>query len=139
MKKYYSLFFVGLFLSSLVAYAGQVKPKVLVFGKTAGYHHESIPYGFSALVTLGENHGFDVDTSTNAGLFNQGSLQQYTAVIFLSTSGDVLTDAQQLAFEQYIHSGGNYMGIHCASATEYDWPWYGSLVGAVFEIGRAHV
>ena len=53
-------------------------------------------------------------------------------MIFLSTTGDVLNDTQQAAFERYIRAGGGYAGIHSAADTEYGWPWYGKLVGAYF-------
>ena len=56
----------------------------------------------------------------------------YDAVVFLSTTGDVLTPEQQAAFEGYIRNGGGYVGIHSAADTEYDWAWYGGLVGAYF-------
>ena len=74
-----------------------------------------------------------VDKTEDAGDFNATSLAQYDAVVFLMTTGDVLDDAQQSAFEQYIQAGGGYVGIHSASDTEYDWPWYGDLMGAFFD------
>jgi len=74
-----------------------------------------------------------VDTTTNAELFTAVNLKQYTAVIFLSTTGDVLNAEQQKAFESYIKGGGGFVGVHAATDTEYDWPWYGNLVGAWFK------
>ncbi len=109
------------------------KPKVLVFSKTAGFHHESIAVGIPAIIKLGHENNFDVDTTTNSAKFTSANLKQYAAVIFLSTTGDVLNDAQQKAFEQYIKSGGGYVGVHSATDTEYGWPWYGDLVGAYFK------
>ena len=53
-------------------------------------------------------------------------------MIWLSTTGDVLNAAQQTAFENYIQGGGGYTGIHAAADTEYEWKWYGQLVGAYF-------
>ena len=53
-------------------------------------------------------------------------------MIWLSTTGDVLNAAQQTAFEDYIQAGGGYTGIHAAADTEYEWKWYGHLVGAYF-------
>src|SRR5690606_23560748 len=47
-------------------------------------------------------------------------------------TGDALNGQQQAAFEEYSQNGGGYAGIHAASDTEYDWPWYGGLVGAYF-------
>lgn len=45
----------------------------------------------------------------------------------------MLDDEEQLSFERYIRAGGGYAGIHAASDTEYEWPWYGGLVGAYFD------
>ncbi len=108
------------------------KPRVLVFSKTAGYHHESIAEGNVAIQQLGSAHNFDTDTTTDAAMFNEDSLKNYAAVIFLSTTGDVLNNFQEAAFERYIQAGGGYMGIHAASDCEYDWGWYGRLVGGYF-------
>ncbi|HVV56100.1 MAG TPA: ThuA domain-containing protein [Mucilaginibacter sp.] len=115
---------------SMVSFA---KPKVLVFSKTKGFHHESIAVAVPAIMKLGREHGFDVDTTTDASKFSYDNLKQYAAVIFMSTTGDVLDDAQQDAFKKYIESGGGFVGVHSATDTEYGWPWYGDLVGAYFK------
>src|ERR1044072_6370517 len=109
------------------------KPKVLVFTKTAGFRHASIPAGIKAIQRLGQENGFDVDTTENAARFTEDSLQQYAAVIFLNTTGDVLNNYQEADFERYIQAGGGFVGIHAATDTEYDWGWYGKLVGAYFD------
>jgi len=108
------------------------KSKILVFSKTMGFHHESIADGNAAIKKLGAQNNFDVDTTTNADLFNDDSLKQYSAIVFLSTTGDVLDNLQENSFERYIQSGGGYMGIHAAADCEYDWGWYGRLVGGYF-------
>jgi glucose/arabinose dehydrogenase len=107
--------------------------KVLVFSKTAGYRHASIPDGIAAIEKLGADNGFAVAATEDAAAFTPDNLAQYAAVIWLSTTGDVLNDQQQAAFEDYIRHGGGYVGVHAASDTEYDWPWYGKLVGAYFD------
>jgi cytochrome c len=104
----------------------------LVFSKTAGFEHDSIPAGIAAIQGLAAEHGFEVDTTEDAAVFTDQNLAQYDVVIWLNTTGDVLNDAQQGAFERYIQAGGGYAGVHSASDTEYDWPWYGELVGAYF-------
>ncbi len=108
------------------------KPRIFVFTKTKGYYHESIPTGAAAVMKLGNENNFSVDTTADARYFVEDSLKNYTAVIFLSTTGNVLNADQQVAFERYIQAGGNFMGIHAATDTEYDWPWYNKLVGAQF-------
>ena len=111
------------------------KNKILVFSKTAGYHHGAIPDGQLAIIKLGQEHKFAVDTTSDASVFTSNNLKQYKAVVFLNTTGNVLDESQQAAFEQYIHAGGGFVGVHSATDTEYDWPWYGRLVGAYF---RSH-
>jgi type 1 glutamine amidotransferase len=108
-------------------------PAVLVFYKTAGYYHTSIPAGLAAIQKLGRENGFMVDTTKNAAVFVSDSLKKYKAVVFLSTTQDVLDTPQQNAFEQFIKAGGGFVGVHAATDTEYNWPWYNKLVGAYFE------
>ena len=108
------------------------KPKVLVFSKTAGYLHESIADGIVAIQKLGSQHNFDVDTTKDASIFNEDSLKNYAAIVFLSTTGNVLNHYQEAAFERYIQGGGGFMGIHAAADCEYDWGWYGRLTGGYF-------
>ncbi|WP_220183014.1 ThuA domain-containing protein [Sphaerisporangium album] len=114
------------------AMAADTPYKVLVFSKTAGFRHDSIPAGIQAVRDLGAGNNFTVDATEDAAAFTTGNLAQYAAVIFLSTTGDVLNAAQQTAFESYIASGKGYVGVHAAADTEYDWPFYGNLVGAWF-------
>ncbi len=106
--------------------------KVLIFSKTVSFHHESIPAGIEAIRALGKQHDFTVDTTTNSESFNEKTLKNYNVIVFLSTTGDVLNDAQQLEMNRWIQAGGGFVGIHAAADTEYDWPWYGELVGAYF-------
>ena len=107
-------------------------PRVLVFSKTAGYRHASIPAGIVTIEKLGVANHFGVDASEDASLFNDGTLAKYKTVIFLNTTGDVLNGDQMAAFQRYIEAGGGFVGIHSASDTEHHWPWYGNLVGAYF-------
>ena len=115
---------------SIPAHAQQ--PRVLVFSKTAAFRHSSIPNGIAAIRKLGLENGFVVDATEDATAFTQKNLARYAAVVFLSTTGDVLNPAQQDVFERYIQAGGGYVGVHSATDTEYDWPWYGRLAGAYF-------
>ncbi|MEK6152709.1 ThuA domain-containing protein [Flavobacteriaceae bacterium 3-367] len=107
--------------------------QILVFTKTAGYRHGSIEKGVATLKELSKAHNFEITHTEDAEQFNPDVLDKYALVIFLSTTMDVLGNDQQRSFEGYIRSGGSFMGIHAASDTEYNWPWYGKLVGAYFE------
>lgn len=115
-----------------VANAGK-GDRILVFSKTAGFRHESIPAGIAALQKLGSEHKVAVTATEDATYFVTDSLRQYKAVVFLNTTMDILNESQQSAFERYMQAGGGFAGIHAAADTEYDWPWYNKLVGAYFE------
>lgn len=106
--------------------------RVLVFSRTAGFRHGSISTGAAAIAALGERHNFVVEHTEDPSVFQDASLARFAAVVFLNTTGDVLDGAQQAAFERFIRGGKGFVGVHSAADTEYDWPWYGRLVGAYF-------
>ncbi len=112
--------------------AGSAK-RILIFSKTAGFRHASIPDGIAALRTLAKEHGVGIDASEDSTVFTDDHLKRYDAVVFLSTTGTILDEGQKEAFERYIRGGGGYAGVHSAVDTEYDWAWYGKLVGAYFK------
>ena len=126
-----------LMVTLLAAHACGEKPsagsaRVLVFSRTAGYRHESIDAGKAALQKLGAANDFVVDMTEDAARFTEESLKQYNAVIFLNTTGDLLTRSGEVELQRYIQAGGGFVGIHAAADAEYDWRWYGRLVGAYF-------
>ena len=106
---------------------------ILVYSRTEGFRHNSIEDGIAALETLGKDHGFSVVATEDPAMFSPLLLDAFSAVVFLNTTLDVLDSLQQQAFQTYIRSGGGFVGIHAAADTEYDWPWFGELVGAYFE------
>jgi type 1 glutamine amidotransferase len=109
-------------------------PKVLVFCKTTGYHHASIAAGIVAIQKLGAENKFDVDTTTDVKKFTDANLKQYATLIFLSPTGrGVFNDSTEKdAFKHYMEAGGGFVGIHAATDFEYDWQWYGNLIGGYF-------
>ncbi len=107
------------------------EPQVLVFSRTAGFRHGSIEPGVKAMQSLGGD-AFTVEHTEDPGRFTHDGLASFDAVVFLNTTMDVLDDAQQQAFAGWYRDGGGYVGIHAAADTEYDWPWYGQLMGAWF-------
>lgn len=106
--------------------------KALVFTKTTEFRHDSIEVGTALVKKLGEENGFAVDATEDANKFTAEALKDYQVVIFLNTTGDVLDGTQEKVFEQYIRSGHGYVGVHSASDTEKSWPFYETLVGAIF-------
>jgi type 1 glutamine amidotransferase len=106
--------------------------RVLLFSRTAAYRHDSIGAATTALMGLQSSGGYVADATEDPTRFTPAGLAGYQVVVFLLTTGDVLNDTQQAAFEAWVGAGGGYVGVHSASDTEYDWPFYGQLVGAYF-------
>jgi len=109
--------------------------KVLVFSKTKGWRHDSIPEGISTFEKLAASEQFSILSTEDAAIFNDADLKQFNAIVFLNTTLDILDSNQELAMERYIQAGGGFVGIHAAADTEWegDWFWYRNLVGAVFK------
>jgi type 1 glutamine amidotransferase len=105
---------------------------ILVYTRTAGYRHRSIPAGIRALTELGEQDGFTVEATEDPTVFRPDSLARHRAVVFLSTTRTVLDNPGRAALRDYVCRGGGGGAIHSAAGTEYDWAYYGDLVGARF-------
>ncbi|MEM1135704.1 MAG: ThuA domain-containing protein [Bacteroidota bacterium] len=125
--------FIVLLATAILISCTAKEKKILVFSKTKGFRHESIKAGQDFFFKIGQEKEIKVDTTENAEMFIEENLKEYSAIIFLNTTGDVLNHAQQADFERYIQAGGGYLGIHAASDTEYSWPWYGKLMGGWFD------
>ena len=110
------------------------KVKVLVYTKNGkGYVHDNIPSAVICIQKLGLQHGFKVDTSSDASVMTKDNLKQYTLLIFPSTNNDVFdTDEQRLAFRHYIEAGGGFVGIHSVTGTERNWKWFKMMLGGTF-------
>lgn len=107
--------------------------QVLIFSETQGYRHNSIENGIQAIQRIGNEVNFKTITSQDSRFFTENDLEKIDLVIFLNTTGDILNMDEQTAFQSYMENGGNFFGIHAAADTEYDWSWYGDLVGAYFK------
>lgn len=118
---------------AMLAGAAQAQDfRVLVFTKTAGFRHDSIPAAIAAVRSLGKAHCFEVEATEDAGAFGAGNLARFRVVVFLLTTGDVLDPAQESAFMAWHRAGGGWVGVHSAADTEYGWAYYQQLVAAHF-------
>ena len=106
--------------------------RVLVFSRTTGYRHASIPAAARSIRELGLEAGFAVEHTEDPARFTDANLSRFAAVVFLSNTQKVLDSTGRAAFQRFVRGGGGYVGIHASSNAELDWPWYGELVGARF-------
>ncbi|HMQ08957.1 MAG TPA: ThuA domain-containing protein [Saprospiraceae bacterium] len=134
----YSLVFLllttfALCRNSNIISSGEKEINILVFTKTNGYRHASIPSGLKMMDSLGSANGWNIIATEDSLYFTTENLNHIEVIIFLNTSGQILGDKEKSAFEDFIRKGGGFVGIHAASDTEYDWPFYSSLIGAHFK------
>jgi type 1 glutamine amidotransferase len=111
------------------------KPAVLIFSKANGFiHKEAIPAGKKAFAELVEKQGWEAFITDNAAVHSPELLKKFDVVIWNNVSGDVLTEAQREALQQWIEGGGGWLGIHGSGGDfTYDWRWYvDTLIGAQF-------
>lgn len=128
-----SYFLVSFHLKNTEQTAAYKIKKVLIFSKTNGFRHESIPAGIAAIKKLGQENHFLVDATEDSLAINSKNLKQYKAVIFLSASGKVLDENQKLALQKFIEKGNGFVGIHSATNCEPGWSWYTQMIGGIFD------
>jgi type 1 glutamine amidotransferase len=115
-------------------------PRVLVYTRNytpdgKGYVHDNIAASVEAIRKMGAERGFGVDASDDPAVFTEANLRQYTAIVFSNSNNQAFaTDAQREAFKHYIQAGGGFVGLHSASGSERDWPWFWAMLGGKFVV-----
>lgn len=109
-----------------------VSPAILVFTKTTGFRHDSIPAGVAAVERIAAELGYGTEHTEDAGVHNPLDLARFAATVWLSPSGDVLDELERAALADFVTGGGGWCGVHGASTAEPSWPFFRELVGARF-------
>ena len=137
MKKLLTIILALIVSFGVVAQTGdkpaEKKLNVLVFSKTAGFRHTSIPAGLKTITTLGQQKGWLVTATEDASLVTDEFLSRFDVIVFLNTTGNIFEAPQEAAFTKFMKGGKGFVGIHAAADCEYDWKWYGELNGAFFK------
>lgn len=118
---------------------GLAEPAILVFSKTNAFRHfDGIEGGLAYFSRVAEEKAWGLFETENSAVFNEDDLSRFAVVIFNNVTGDVLSEEQEMAFQQWLEAGGGWMGVHGAGdASHQDWPWYvENLIGANF---TAHI
>jgi type 1 glutamine amidotransferase len=133
---FYTLLMVALLAT---AHAAEI-PTVLIYthnGLTTegkkGYVHDNIPECIKAIEKLGAENGFKTAVSDDPAVFTNAPLKKYGAIIFANSNNSAFdTEDERKAFQDYIHSGGGFVGIHSATGSERNSPWFWKLIGGTF-------
>jgi type 1 glutamine amidotransferase len=107
--------------------------RVLFFTKeTLFFHTDAHKIGDEAVPKYLRSRGDEVVVTNDPAMFNPVALADFDVTLFFVTSGVVFDAPQRAAFEAFIRAGGGFAGVHAASATESDSPFFRRLVGATF-------
>ena len=113
--------------------------RVLVFSHSTGYRHASIETGVEALKALGERMGMEVVASEDPAMFDGNTLDDFDAIVLLSNSSkpddpssEWWVGPRRETLQAFVRRGGGIVGIHAASDSHYNWPWYGRMIGGWF-------
>lgn len=108
--------------------------QVLIFTKNGkGFVHDNIAAATKALQEITAAAGIESVVSADPTVFTDDSLKRFKAVVFNNTNNETVdTPAQKEAFQRYIRAGGGFVGIHSATGSERQWPWYWDLIGGSF-------
>jgi type 1 glutamine amidotransferase len=117
-----------------IGHAAAQKKKILIYTKNGkGYVHENISASVEALKKLAADNKVVAETSDQPTVFTADNLSQYKCIIFSNTNNEGFdTEEQKQAFVNYIHNGGGFVGIHSASGSERQWPWFWAMLGGKF-------
>jgi type 1 glutamine amidotransferase len=120
--------------------------KLLIYTRTLGFRHPSIPVGVKAITLLGEKTGAYVAYhSEDESDFEPGKLRAFDAVLMLNTTGDCLRpkgnnkeevdkreEMLKKSLVDFVAGGKGLMGIHAATDTYHTWKDYSQMMGGVF-------
>jgi type 1 glutamine amidotransferase len=115
------------------------RPAVLLFSKTNSFRHkEGIPAGNRVISSLAKDLGLSVFATENGAVFNNDDLSRFDVVVFQSATGDMLSEPQEQALQDWLEAGGGWLGTHAAGDSSHlGWQWYSdNLIGAEF---TAHI
>ncbi|WP_342449638.1 ThuA domain-containing protein [Kitasatospora phosalacinea] len=115
---------------------------MLVCTRATACRPDPIEAGVAAMRELGEEHGFADEVGEDPSVFTAAPMIGLSAVVFLSTSGEVLTTAGRGALRYWADAGGGVTGARSTARTEHAWPYCGESLGARFaghRPGRAGV
>lgn len=120
-----------LLLCTTISFA---QKKVLIYTHNGkGYVHENIPFSVDALKKICVENGYSSEATDDPGVFTPQNLRNYHCIIFSNTNNEAFEDqSQKDAFVNYIRQGGGFVGIHSASGSERQWPWFWAMLGGKF-------
>jgi type 1 glutamine amidotransferase len=135
--------FIALSLPHGVFAAGE---KILIFKDSLSYngHTAAINAAMNLLKGWQAANGFTIDSTKTFDSFTPENLAKYDAVIFMMPEratkanpgtgiSDTMSAEQDSAFKNWVLTGKGYIGVHCDTRQNPNWPWwYKEFVGSTY-------
>ncbi len=133
-------FIVAALLALVALEPAAAQRRILVYTRNytpdgKGYVHENIAASVDAIRKIGAERHLGVDVSDDPAVFTDANLKQYAALVFSNSNNEAFADTlQRAAFQRYIQGGGGFVGVHSASGSQRDWPYFWSVLGGKFRV-----
>jgi type 1 glutamine amidotransferase len=116
-------------------YAPRTGPfRMLVYSRTTGFRHDSIPQGKVMLQQIASEQGFEITEAEENSLITDEGLAQFEIVFFMNSTGDIFNQAEEAAFQRWMETkNGAMAGVHSATDTEQGWAFYKELTGQYYD------
>jgi len=121
-------------LAGVLFLSGRSPKTILIYTHNGkGYVHENRAASVEALKEICRKNGYAAELSDDPSVFTADNLKKFGCIIFSNTNNEAFdTEAQKQAFVEYTHRGGGFVGIHSASGSERQWPWFAAMLGGRF-------
>jgi type 1 glutamine amidotransferase len=130
---FWKLVLVSLLTGLLLNGTSKQKKSLIYTHNGKGYVHENISASVTALKKLAQQNGYGAESSDDPAVFTSENLKKFDCIIFSNSNNEAFeTEGQKKAFVDYTHHGGGFVGIHSASGSERQWPWFWSMLGGKF-------
>jgi type 1 glutamine amidotransferase len=129
----------------------KAKRKILIYSKTAGFRHDSIPIGSKAIEMMGDKTGaYTAFHTEDESFFEPEKLKAFDAVFMMNTTGDCLLPKHdknnpaevkearareamlKKSLEDFVSSGKGLAGVHSATDTYGGWKESNKMMGGAF-------
>ncbi len=107
-------------------------PSILIVTKAQGFSHTSTEAGVKMFQRHAADWKLTITRADETAGYGGTALRAFDIVVLLNCTGDVFNDDAQTGLQDYVRHGGRILGIHACADAEYNWPWYGDMLGGRF-------
>jgi type 1 glutamine amidotransferase len=110
-------------------------PRLLVYSRSTGFRHDSIPTAVAAIRSAATRAGIDSDATEDLARITDEQLASFGAIVLVSTTGSPFgpEGSPEIAtLMRYVRTGGGLVGVHSVEDLDQTCGDYPALIGGTF-------